>query len=111
MNVRIEELSSIAKKLHFEVGAKGRPGDRARFCKIGQDRKSGVRRQDPLGVLEQYYGGQMKRSARPPDQRHLLQGLDDHAIPGVGEHALSTAAGSAAARPSPIRPRSRSSRP
>ncbi len=89
MNVRIEEISSIARKLHFEIGAEHVDQEIERaFRKIGKTAKiKGFRPgKVPQSVLEQYYGGQMEREVlgRLINDSYF-KALDDHAIPAVGE--------------------------
>jgi trigger factor len=89
MNVRIEEVSSIAKKLHIEVAAErvDKEIERA-FQKIGKTAKiKGFRPgKVPLSVLEKYYGGEMEREVlgRLINETYF-KALDDHDIPAVGE--------------------------
>jgi len=89
MNVRIEEVSSIARKLHVEVAAErvDKEIERA-FQKIGKTAKiKGFRPgKVPLSVLEKYYAGEMEREVfgRLVNETYF-QALDDHAIPAVGE--------------------------
>jgi len=97
MNVRIEELSSIAKKLHFEVGAERVDQEIERaFRKIGKTAKiKGFRPgKIPLAVLEQYYGGQMEKEVlgRLINDTYF-KALDDHAIPAVGEPRIVDSSG------------------
>jgi trigger factor len=89
MNVKIEEISSIARKLHFEIGAERVDQEIERaFRKIGKTAKiKGFRPgKVPQSVLEQYYGGQMEREVlgRLINDTYF-KALDDHAIPAVGE--------------------------
>jgi trigger factor len=89
MNVRIEEVSSIAKKLHIEVAAErvDKEIERA-FQKIGKTAKiKGFRPgKVPLSVLEKYYSGEMEREVfgRLINESYFKV-LDDHDIPAVGE--------------------------
>ena len=97
MNVRIEELSSIARKLHFEVGAERVDQEIERaFRKIGKSAKiKGFRPgKIPLAVLEQYYGGQMEQEVlgRLINETYF-KALDDHAIPAVGEPRIVDSSG------------------
>ena len=89
MNVKVEEISSIARKLHFEIGAERVDQEIERaFRKIGKTAKiKGFRPgKVPQSVLEQYYGGQMEREVlgRLINDSYF-KALDDHAIPAVGE--------------------------
>jgi trigger factor len=97
MNVKIEELSSIAKKLHFEVAADKVDQEIERaFRKIGKTAKiKGFRPgKIPLAVLEQYYGGQMEQEVlgRLINDTYF-KALDDHAIPAVGEPRIVDSSG------------------
>jgi len=97
MNVKIEELSSIAKKLHFEVAADKVDQEIERaFRKIGKTAKiKGFRPgKIPLTVLEQYYGGQMEQEVlgRLINDTYF-KALDDHAIPAVGEPRIVDSSG------------------
>jgi len=97
MNVKIEELSSIARKLHFEVGAERVDQEIERaFRKIGKSAKiKGFRPgKIPLAVLEQYYGGQMEQEVlgRLINETYF-KALDDHAIPAVGEPRIVDSSG------------------
>jgi trigger factor len=97
MNVRIEELSSIAKKLHFEVAAERVDQEiESAFRKIGKTAKiKGFRPgKIPLSVLEQYYGGQMEKEVlgRLINDTYF-KALDDHAIPAVGEPRIVDSSG------------------
>jgi len=97
MNVRIEEINSIAKKLHFEVGAERVDQEIERaFRKIGKTAKiKGFRPgKIPLSVLEQYYGGQMEQEVlgRLINDTYF-KALDEHAIPAVGEPRIVDSSG------------------
>jgi trigger factor len=97
MNVKIEELSSIARKLHFEVAADRVDQEIERaFRKIGKSAKiKGFRPgKVPLAVLEQYYGGQMEQEVlgRLINETYS-KALDDHAIPVVGEPRIVDSSG------------------
>ena len=97
MNVKIEELSSIARKLHFEVGAERVDQEIERaFRKIGKSAKiKGFRPgKIPLSVLEQYYGGQMEQEVlgRLVNETYF-KALDDHAIPAVSEPRIVDSSG------------------
>ncbi|NJC88741.1 MAG: trigger factor [Desulfuromonas sp.] len=97
MNVKVEELSSIAKKLHFEIGAERVDEEIERaFRKIGKSAKiKGFRPgKIPLSVLEQYYGGQMEQEVlgRLINDTYF-KALDDHAIPAVGEPRIVDSSG------------------
>jgi trigger factor len=97
MNVRVEELSSIAKKLHFEVGAERVDQEIERaFRKIGKTAKiKGFRPgKIPQSVLEQYYGGQMEQEVlgRLINDTYF-KALDEHAIPAVGEPRIVDSSG------------------
>ena len=97
MNVRVEEISSIAKKLHFEIGAERVDQEIERaFRKIGKTAKiKGFRPgKVPQSVLEQYYGGQMEQEVlgRLINDTYF-KALDDHAIPAVGEPRIVDSSG------------------
>lgn len=97
MNVRVEELSSIAKKLHFEVGAERVDEEIERaFRKIGKTAKiKGFRPgKIPQSVLEQYYGSQMEQEVlgRLINDTYF-KALDEHAIPAVGEPRIVDSSG------------------
>lgn len=97
MNVRVEEISSIARKLHFEIGAERVDQEIERaFRKIGKNAKiKGFRPgKIPLPVLEQYYGGQMEQEVlgRLINDTYF-KALDDHAIPAVGEPRIVDSSG------------------
>lgn len=97
MNVKVEEVSSIAKKLHFEIGAERVDQEIERaFRKIGKSAKiKGFRPgKIPLSVLEQYYGGQMEQEVlgRLINDTYF-KALDDHAIPAVGEPRIVDSSG------------------
>ncbi len=97
MNVRIEEVSSIAKKLHIEVAAEKVDQEIERaFRKIGKSAKiKGFRPgKVPLAVLEKYYGGEMEREVlgRLINDTYF-RALDDHAIPAVGEPRIVDSSG------------------
>ena len=97
MNVKIEEINSIAKKLHFEIGADAstRRSSEA-FRKIGKTAKiKGFRPgKIPLSVLEQYYGSQMEQEVlgRLINDTYF-KALDEHAIPAVGEPRIVDSSG------------------
>jgi len=97
MNVRIEEVSSIAKKLHIEVAAEKVDQEIERaFRKIGKSAKiKGFRPgKVPLTVLEKYYAGEMEREVlgRLINDTYF-RALDDHAIPAVGEPRIVDSSG------------------
>ncbi|MCM2264498.1 MAG: trigger factor [Desulfuromonadales bacterium] len=97
MNVKVEEISSIAKKLHFEIGADRVDQEIERaFRKIGKTAKiKGFRPgKIPPSVLEQYYGGQMEQEVlgRLINDTYF-KALDEHAIPAVGEPRIVDSSG------------------
>ena len=97
MNVKIEEISSIARKLHFEIGAEHVDQEIERaFRKIGKTAKiKGFRPgKVPQSVLEQYYGGQMEREVlgRLINDSYF-KALDEHDIPAVGEPRIVDSSG------------------
>jgi trigger factor len=97
MNVKIEEISSIARKLHFEIGAERVDQEIERaFRKIGKTAKiKGFRPgKVPQPVLEQYYGGQMEQEVlgRLINDTYF-KALDEHAIPAVGQPRIVDSSG------------------
>lgn len=97
MNVTVEEVSSIARKLSFEVGAEqvDREIERA-WRKIGKTAKiKGFRPgKIPQAVLEQYYGGQMEQEVLGKlINETYFKALEDHAIPAVGEPRIVDSSG------------------
>src|SRR5512139_3084688 len=97
MNVKIEEISSIARKLHFEIGAEHVDQEIERaFRKIGKTAKiKGFRPgKVPQSVLEQYYGGQMEKEVlgRLINDTYF-KALDDHATPAVREPRIVDSSG------------------
>ena len=97
MNVKVEEISSIARKLHFEIGADRVDQEIERaFRKIGKTAKiKGFRPgKVPQSVLEQYYGVQMEKEVlgRLINDTYF-KALDDHAIPAVGEPRIVDSSG------------------
>lgn len=97
MNVRVEEINSITRKLHFEVGAERVDQEIERaFRKIGKTAKiKGFRPgKIPRTVLEQYYGGQMEQEVLGKlINDTFFKALDDHAIPAVGEPRIVDSSG------------------
>lgn len=97
MNIRIEELSSIARKLHVEIGAERVDQEIERaFRKIGKTAKiKGFRPgKVPQAVLEQYYGAQMEQEVlgRLINDSYF-KALDDHDVPAVGEPRITESSG------------------
>ena len=97
MNVKVEEVSSIRKKLSFEVAAErvDKEIDKA-FRKIGKTAKvKGFRPgKVPVSVLEKYYGGQMEQDVL---QRLIsdtyFKALVDHDVAAVGEPSIVDSSG------------------
>jgi len=89
MNVKVEEINSIRKKLSFEVAAErvDREVDNA-FRKIAKTAKIKGFRQGkiPQAVLEKYYADQMAQDVLGKlINESYFKALDEHAIPAVGE--------------------------
>jgi len=97
MNVKVEEVSSIRKKLSFEVAAErvDKEIDKA-LRKIGKTAKvKGFRPgKVPVSVLEKYYGGQMEQDVL---QRLIsdtyFKALVDHDVAAVGEPSIVDSSG------------------
>ncbi|MDH3870522.1 MAG: trigger factor family protein, partial [Desulfuromonadales bacterium] len=88
MNVKIEDVSSIKKKLNFEVAADQVDKEISKaFKKIGKTAKiKGFRAgKIPVAVLEKYYGAQMEQEvlSRLINDTYF-QALQENAIPVVG---------------------------
>lgn len=89
MNVKVEEINSIRKKLSFEVAAErvDQEVDNA-FRKIAKTAKIKGFRQGkiPQAVLEKYYADQMAQDVLGKlINESYFKALDEHAIPAVGE--------------------------
>lgn len=88
MNVKIEQLNSVKKRLSFEIGAEHVTTEIGKaFQKIGQTAKvKGFRPgKVPLSVLEQFYGAQM-------EQQVLNRLINDSYFKALVEHKISAVA-------------------
>jgi trigger factor len=97
MNVKVEEVSSIKKKLIFEVAPERVDQEIKRaFKKIGKTAKiKGFRAgKIPESVLEKYYGAQMEQEVlgRLINDTYF-KALEDHDIPAVGEPSIVDSSG------------------
>lgn len=97
MNVKVEEVSSIKKKLIFEVAPEKVDQEISRaFKKIGKTAKiKGFRAgKIPAAVLEKYYGAQMEQEVlgRLINDTYF-KALQDHDIPAVGEPSIVDSSG------------------
>jgi len=97
MNVKVEDLSSIKKKLIFEVAPETVDKEISRaFKKIGKTAKiKGFRAgKVPMSVLEKYYGTQMEQEVlgRLINDTYF-KALEDHDIPAVGEPSIVDSSG------------------
>lgn len=97
MNVKVEEVSSIKKKLVFEVAAEQVDKEIQRaFRKIGKTAKVKGFRQGkvPQSVLEKYYGGQMEQDVlgRLINDTYF-KALVEHDVPAVGEPSIVDSSG------------------
>ncbi|MGW8312616.1 MAG: trigger factor [Desulfuromonadales bacterium] len=97
MNVKVEEISSIKKKLIFEVASEKVDQEIQRaFKKIGKTAKiKGFRPgKIPETVLEKYYGAQMEQEVlgRLINDTYF-KALEDHEIPAVGEPSIVDSSG------------------
>jgi trigger factor len=97
MNVKVEDLSSIRKKLIFEVAPETVDKEISRaFRKIGKTAKiKGFRAgKVPMSVLEKYYGAQMEQEVlgRLINDTYF-RALQDHDIPAVGEPSIVDSSG------------------
>jgi trigger factor len=97
MNVRVEELSSIKKKLIFEVSPEQVDKEIGKaFKKIGKTAKvKGFRAgKVPVSVLEKYYGAQMEQDVlgRLINDTYF-KALEDHDILAVGEPSIVDSSG------------------
>lgn len=97
MNVKVEDVSSIKKKLIFEV-----PSDQVdkeiskAYKKIGKSAKiKGFRAgKIPLSVLEKYYGGQMEQDVLTSlINATYFKALQDNDVPAVGEPSIVESSG------------------
>lgn len=97
MNVKVEEISSIKKKLIFEVASERVDQEiRRALKKIGKTAKvKGFRPgKIPEAVLEKYYGAQMEQEVlgRLINDTYF-KALEDHEIPAVGEPSIVDSSG------------------
>ncbi len=97
MNVKVEEVSSIKKKLIFEVAAEQVDKEiQKAFRKIGKTAKvKGFRPgKVPQSVLEKYYGGQMEQDVlRQLINDTYFKALAEQQIPAVGEPNIVDSSG------------------
>lgn len=97
MNVKVEAVSSIKKKLIFEVASEQVDTEiRKAFQKIGKKAKiKGFRAgKIPESVLEKYYGGQMEQDVLTAlINATYFKALQEHAIPAVGEPSIVESSG------------------
>ena len=97
MNVKVEDVSSIKKKLIFEVASEQVDKEiRKAFQKIGKSAKiKGFRAgKVPVSVLEKYYGGQMEQDVLTSlINATYFKALQDHDIPAVGEPSIVESSG------------------
>jgi trigger factor len=97
MNVKIEDVSSIKKKLSFEVAAEQVDREISRaFKKIGKTAKvKGFRAgKVPESVLEKYYGAQMEQDVLSSliNDTYFVA-LQEHGIAAVGEPSIVDSSG------------------
>ncbi|MCK4509311.1 MAG: trigger factor [Desulfuromonadales bacterium] len=97
MNVKVEDVSSIKKKLIFEVAAEQVDKEIGKaFKKIGKTAKiKGFRAgKIPVSVLEKYYGGQMEQDVlRSLINATYFKALQENEIPAVGEPNIVESSG------------------
>jgi trigger factor len=97
MNVKVEDVSSIKKKLSFEVASEQVDKEiRKALQKIGKTAKiKGFRAgKVPESVLEKYYGGQMEQDVLTSlINATYFKALQEHAIPAVGEPSIVESSG------------------
>jgi trigger factor len=97
MNVKVEEVSSIKKKLIFEVSSEQVDKEiRKAFKKIGKTAKvKGFRAgKVPESVLEKYYGAQMEQDVLGSlINDTYFKALQDHDIMAVGEPSIVDSSG------------------
>ena len=97
MNVKVEDVSSIKKKLIFEVAAEQVDKEiRKAFQKIGKSAKiKGFRAgKIPESVLEKYYGGQMEQDVLTSlINATYFKALQENDIPAVGEPSIVESSG------------------
>ncbi len=97
MNVKVEEVSSIKKKLVFEVAAEQVDNEiQKAFRKIGKKAKvKGFRPgKVPQSVLEKYYGAEMEQDVlRQLINDTYFKALVEHQVPAVGEPSIVDSSG------------------
>lgn len=97
MNVKVEDVSSIKKKLIFEVASEQVDKEiRKALQKIGKKAKiKGFRAgKVPESVLEKYYGGQMEQDVLASlINATYFKALQEHDIPAVGEPSIVESSG------------------
>ena len=97
MNVKIEDVSSIKKKLIFEVASEQVDKEiHKAFQKIGKTAKiKGFRAgKIPVSVLEKYYGGQMEQDVLTSlINATYFKALHEHDVPAVGEPNIVESSG------------------
>lgn len=97
MNVKVEDVSSIKKKLSFEVASEQVDKEiRKALQKIGKTAKiKGFRAgKVPETVLEKYYGGQMEQDVLTSlINATYFKALQEHDIPAVGEPSIVESSG------------------
>jgi len=97
MNVKVEDVSSIKKKLIFEVASEQVDKEiRKAFQKIGKTAKiKGFRAgKIPVSVLEKYYGGQMEQDVLTSlINATYFKALQENDIPAVGEPNIVESSG------------------
>ena len=97
MNVKVEDVSSIKKKLIFEVASEQVDKEiRKTLQKIGKKAKiKGFRAgKVPESVLEKYYGGQMEQDVLTSlINATYFKALQEHDIPAVGEPSIVESSG------------------
>ena len=97
MNVKVENVNSIKKKLVFEVGPEKVDQEISRaYKKIGKTAKiKGFRAgKVPLSVLEKYYQAQMEQEVLTRlINDTFFKALQDHDIPAVGEPNIVDSSG------------------
>ncbi len=97
MNVKVEDVSSIKKKLIFEVASEQVDKEISKaFKKIGKTAKiKGFRAgKIPVSVLEKYYGGQMEQDVLTSlINATYFKALQENDIPVVGEPNIVESSG------------------
>jgi len=97
MNVKVEDVSSIKKKLIFEVASEQVDKEiQKAFRKIGKTAKiKGFRAgKIPVSVLEKYYGGQMEQDVLTSlINATYFKALQENDIPAIGEPNIVESSG------------------